>query len=90
MGEMSDYYRDQQLNEEFKHFHHIRKPSTKQYIWLSSNGVEYKVEDMTNSHIQNTLRCLEQGRIHFDSGYELNLWINIMKDQCNKRGINSK
>jgi len=87
MGEISDYYRDQQLDGEFKHFHYTHKPSNKEYIWLSSNGTEYKVRNMTNSHIQNTLRCLEEGRISFDTGHELNLWINIMRKECKHRGL---
>ncbi|MCP4254606.1 MAG: hypothetical protein GY775_14625 [Candidatus Scalindua sp.] len=87
MGDISDYYRDQQLDEEFKHFHHNHKPSNKEYIWLSANGTEYKVKEMTNSHIQNTLRCLEEGRIPFNTDYELNLCISVLKKECKNRGL---
>ncbi len=85
MGDMADYYRDQQFNEEFEYNYH--KLPNEEYIWLTSDGVEYKVKDMTDSHIQNTLRCLDEGRISFDTGYELTLWIKIMKEECKRRSI---
>ena len=87
MGYISDYYITQNMDEEFNHFHHSNKISNMEYIWLSSNGKEYKVKDMTDNHIQNTLRCLEEGKISFDTDYELNLWINIMRKVCRQRGL---
>lgn len=87
MGDISDYYINQSMDKEFNPFHHSNKILNMEYIWLSSNGKEYKVKDMTDKHIQNTLRCLEEGKISFDTDYELNLWINIMRKECKQRGL---
>lgn len=35
------------------------------YIWTTRDGKKIKVKDMTTEHIENTIKCIEGGRIQF-------------------------
>lgn len=69
--------------------------------WITNNGSKIKVKDMKTSHIQNCIKCIEEGRINFiinmgwatDNDYqefdedifEKEKWINIFKEELKRR-----
>lgn len=57
------------------------------YIWTQANGEEKKVKKMTNDHIRNTLKALNEGRIYYlEKDLESkNLWITIFESELNIR-----
>lgn len=71
-------------------------------IWTTKNGEKIKVSDMTTQHIQNTIRCLEDGKIVFlinlgwledndcqvidEDDLEKVNWIKRFKEELIKRG----
>ena len=70
-------------------------------IWTTQNGIKIDVKDMTTTHILNTLKCIEEGRIQFiinmgwaqDNDYqeydenigEKERWIKIFKEELERR-----
>lgn len=77
-----------------------------EHIWITQNGNEIKVKDMTTTHILNTLKCIEEGRIQFtinlgwaeDNDYQIideddiskERWIKIFNDELERRNQNAK
>lgn len=75
-------------------------------IWKTQNGNKIKVKDMTTSHILNTLKCIEDGRIKFminlgwleDNDFEIieeddirkERWIRIFNEELERRNTNAK
>lgn len=75
-------------------------------VWKTKNGNKIKVKNMTTSHILNTLKCIEDGRIKFiinmgwaqDNDYqefdenteEKERWIKIFNDELERRNTNGK
>ena len=45
-----------------------------QAIWLTAGRKEIPVSRMTDTHLQNTLRVIEEGRIAFETDYERTFW----------------
>lgn len=72
-----------------------------EHIWITQNGIEINVKDMTTQHILNTLKCIKEGRIVFlmDLGYledndckiidendiERERWIKIFEEELERR-----
>ena len=70
-------------------------------IWTTKDGKKIKVKDMTTEHIKNTIKCIEDGRIHFtinlgwaeDNDYQIidedvwtrDNWIKIFKEELENR-----
>lgn len=72
-----------------------------EYTWKTQTGASIKVKDMTTTHILNTLRCIEDGRIKFiislgwaeDNDFQIieendiqkDKWIKIFNEELKKR-----
>lgn len=75
-------------------------------IWTTKNGEEIRVKDMTTTHILNTLKCIEDGRIRFtinlgwfeDNDFQIidedtekkEKWIKIFEKELEERKKNAK
>lgn len=69
--------------------------------WRTKNGTEMKVKDMTTTHIQNCIKCIEEGKISFiinmgweedndfqmydEDYYEKERWLKIFKKELKRR-----
>lgn len=72
-----------------------------EHTWTTQNGANIKVKDMTTTHILNTLRCIEDGRIKFtinlgwaeDNDFQMieeddirkERWIKIFNEELKRR-----
>lgn len=83
MGDMADYYREQELlyNDRF----------TSDSIWTTSDGMRVAIRDMSNSHLLNTIRVLRGKspvgtKFHTDD-VRRRQWINAMANEAYARGL---
>jgi len=74
MGDMADYYRfDEYASDDSILVKHARM-NPAQAIWITAGRKEIPVSRMTDTHLQNTLRVIEEGRIAFETDYERTFW----------------
>lgn len=58
------------------------------HIWITDDGREFPVDEMSIPHIVNTIKCLNgTGKKHIDEDYlgGKDKWIAIFKDELKKR-----
>ena len=53
MGDIADYYRNQELDKEFNYYQRIEEP-----IWTCKDGTQIAISDMTNNHIINAINMV--------------------------------
>lgn len=79
MGDMADYYLELAMLQELEYIENLDRR-----IWTTKTGQEIDVRDMTTIHIENCLKCLEDGRIDFkDQSNEI--WKKIFKEELERR-----
>ena len=90
MGDMADQYEMRDYFEDVAFLKATQDISSK--IWTTKCslgcivGDKINVKDMTTSHIQNCIKCLEDGRISFDFGSSINEeWIEVFKKELFNR-----
>jgi hypothetical protein len=76
MGDIADYYREQEINDEFYRERKIIRSSN----WLQRNGEYIRIKDMHSLHIANTINMLER----YD-GYDD--WIIAFKRELKRREV---
>lgn len=57
MGEMADYYRDQEMGDEFAP---VRPPTPTTTTWVTKDNRVVRVVDMSDDHLRNTIRMLRR------------------------------
>jgi hypothetical protein len=94
MGDISDYYREQEDDSQFsiKYFknHYLgRVPkSSSDYIWTTNKGANILVGRMTTNHVKNSLNAIRTGKIFASQSSQLQrtIWSKIFTDELVKRG----
>jgi len=56
MGEMADYYKEQQIGDEF----YVDESGPTATVWVTREGQRIPVKDMTDVHLVNTIRYLRR------------------------------
>lgn len=87
MGDMADYYIEQQIGDEF-----ARPQVTRESIWTTATGRRVAIKDMEDSHLLNIIRCFRDMSPHgtrvapTDPAMRRH-WVNALANEAYRRGL---
>lgn len=81
MGDMADYYIDQQMNAEFDLSEEICE-NYLEGLWQTKEGEKIKICDMETDHIRNTINFIDREGFLDDLGQD---YIKLFKIELEKR-----
>lgn len=91
MGDMADYYREQEDIAEAMADQQDGPEITRESLWRMRDAQEVYVKDMENEHLLNTIRML-QGRSPIGTVFGVVIsrrraWISVMTNEAYRRGL---
>lgn len=87
MGEMADYYINQEIDGPF--FDEIDwniKPTIPKNIWITKKGQRIKIKNLENSHLLNIIKMLLKKNTIEKLELKCNQWNNLI-NEADKRGL---
>ncbi len=88
MGDIADYYRQQELDDMFSNEwrrDEAFKEENTALTWRTKDNERILVSDMTVNHMINTLCAIEEDRITFRHVQGKESWIEIFKEELEAR-----
>jgi len=87
VGDMADYYKEQQIGEEF-----ARPEITRESLWHTADGRVIKIKDLEDQHLLNIIRCFrnmspEGTRVYPESPTARRNWVNALANEAYRRGL---
>ena len=83
MGDISDYYRDLDLENQYQYSNRVCKNYNDNdfSVWTTKAGVRIKVCNMTDSHLINSLNMINK------SAPNNELWFDALANECIRRKL---
>ena len=82
MGDMSNYYQELAMENQFNYAHDYDYDETNYSIWTTKSGQEIPVIKMTDSHLINTINFINR-----NANESTEKWFDTLVIEANKRKL---